>query len=297
MMTGIHFLTTLACNFECDHCFTYSGPGKGGTFTIAQVRAVLDEAVRIGTIDMIYFEGGEPLLYYPLVLEGIDEARRRGFKTGIVTNAYWATSEEDALLWLRPLAARGMTALRASDDGLHYGDARGKHNERIMAAAKELGLDAKVFVTERPAVQCGADGQAKIAGGVMFRGRAADKLVDGMPRRPWETLTKCPHENLKDPGRVHVDAFGNAHLCQGLSLGNFWQTPFADLVRGYAPEAHPIVGPLLRGGPAELARVYGVPHEEGYVDECHFCYVVRKALIERFPQYLAPRQIYGLTTP
>ena len=71
---------------------------------------------------------------------------------------------------------------------------------------------------------------------------------------------------------------------------------FADLVRAYKPEEHPIVGPLLRGGPAELARAYGVPHEEGYVDECHFCYVVRKALLSRFPEYLAPRQIYGLNS-
>jgi hypothetical protein len=51
---------------------------------------------------------------------------------------------------------------------------------------------------------------------------------------------------------------------------------------------------LIRGGPAELARHYGIAHEEGYVDECHMCWEVRKALIDRFPQYLAPKQVYGI---
>mgnify|MGYP000452888790 CR=1 FL=1 len=30
-------------------------------------------------------------------------ARAAGFKTGIVTNCYWATAEADAALWLKPL--------------------------------------------------------------------------------------------------------------------------------------------------------------------------------------------------
>jgi len=30
------------------------------------------------------------------------------------------------------------------------------------------------------------------------------------------------------------------------------------------------------------------------VDACHLCYRTRQALLERFPEYLAPRQVYGL---
>ena len=43
-----------------------------------------------------------------------------------------------------------------------------------------------------------------------------------------------------------------------------------------------------------LAKRYDIEHDEEYVDECHFCYMLRLALLERFPQYLAPRQVYGL---
>lgn len=53
-------------------------------------------------------------------------------------------------------------------------------------------------------------------------------------------------------------------------------------------------GPLTAGGPAELARTYGVEAEGAFADECHYCYVVRKSLVARFPEFLAPPQEYGL---
>jgi len=300
MLTGIHFLTTYACNFECDHCFLWCSPGARGTFTAGQVRAILDEAARLGGIEMVFFEGGEPFLYYPLVLEGIRLARDRGMACGIVTSAYWATSAEDAALWLRPLAALGVKSINLSDDELHYGEDRGAHAARVAEAARGVGMEAKVMCTERPTVVVrAADGAAAatpaIAGGVMFRGRAAEKLVAGLPRRPWTDMVRCPHEDLRAPRRVHVDSYGHVHLCQGLSMGNLWKVPLAELARSYDGPSHPIAGPLLVGGPAQLVREYDVPHEEAYVDECHLCYLARRALIERFPEHLAPRQAYGLT--
>jgi hypothetical protein len=77
-------------------------------------------------------------------------------------------------------------------------------------------------------------------------------------------------------------------------MGNLWQKPLSDLIAQYSPESHPICGPLIQGGPAQLVREYDVAHHETYVDECHLCYLTRKALIDRFEEYLAPRQVYGL---
>ena len=34
--------------------------------------------------------------------------------------------------------------------------------------------------------------------------------------------------------------------------------------------------------------------EGEFVDECHYCFLVRRSLIDRFPEHLAPRQVYGL---
>jgi len=298
-MNGIHFLLTYACNFECDHCFLYCGPKSEGTFTIKQIREVLEEARKMGTIEWIFFEGGEPFLYYPIMLEGLRIAGEMGFKTGIVTNTYWSTSIEDAELWIKPISELGISNFTVSDDSFHFDDVDVSPARMAGEVAKKLGIPEQSICIEQPTVEEASDkdqekGAPVIGGGAMFRGRAVETLIEGLPKRSWEELTSCPYEDLEDPGRVHIDSFGNVHICQGLSMGNMWKTPFSELVKNYDPEKHPICGPLLKGGPAQLAREYGVEHEETYVDECHFCYLTRLALLERFPEYLTPKQVYGL---
>ena len=299
MLTGIHFILTYACNFECDHCFLYSGPNAKGTFTIGQVAGVLEEAQKIGTVEWIFYEGGEPLLFFPLLNESIKRATATGFNVGIVTNAHGANSEEDAELWLRPLADSGMSLLFISNDTFHFGE--DAQNPATIAAtvAEKLGIETVQICIEPPTVlaqdsNTDDKGEPVVGGGAKFRGRAVEKLTQNLPLRPWKKLRECPYEDLEAPSRVHIDSFGNVQICQGISIGNLWKTPLSQLVRDYRPDAHPVCGPLLRGGPAELAKALGIVPEVGYVDECHFCYWVRKALLEQFPDELAPRQVYGL---
>ncbi|MBN1381679.1 MAG: hypothetical protein JXA41_08395 [Deltaproteobacteria bacterium] len=299
MLTGIHFLLTYKCLLECDHCFLYSGPHAQGTMTLHQIRRVLEEAQKIKTVEWIYIEGGEAFLFYPLMLEGTKIARTMGFKVGIVTNAYWAVSEEDAELWLRPLKEAGIDLLSISDDSFHYGEEENRPPQLALAAARKLEIPTSILTIRKPFVETlpgeGQDkGKPVIGGGAMFKGRAVEKLIAGLPRRPWRELVTCPHENLQTPSRVHVDPYGHVHICQGLSMGNLWERPLSLLASEYDPDAHPICGPLLRGGPALLAEQYHVDHEEEYIDECHFCYLVRHNLVDTFPKVLAPRQVYNL---
>jgi len=299
MLTGIHFLLSYKCDSECDHCFVYSSPQAKGTFTLDQIKRVFDELAKIETIECVYFEGGEPFLFYPLMYEGIRIAHDMGFRTGVVTNAYWATSEGDAELWLKPLHELGISDISISDDEFHYEDKETSPAKHALNAAKKLGMSHGSIDIDRPTVEEGIDkkqakGEPVVGGGVMFRGRAVEKLIEGFPRRPWEEFTECPYEDLKNPERVHLDAYGNIHLCQGLSMGNMWDAPLSKIVKQYSADSHPICGPLINGGPARLAKEYDVEHEDEYVDACHMCYLVRLALLDKFPQYLAPRLVYGL---
>jgi hypothetical protein len=267
--------------------------------TLRRIRDVLREARAIGTVDWIYFEGGEPSLFYPSMLEGIRLAREMGFQVGIVTNAYGAVSDEDALLMLRPIAELGLAHLSISDDSFHYGEEEDSPARRALAAARKLGIPTSPISIGRPCTEAtpgrGQDrGEPVVGGGAKFRGRAVEKLSGGLPRRPWHRLTECPYEDLRSPSRVHVDPHGHVHLCQGLSMGNMWQRPLSELVAEYRADSHPVCGPLAEGGPALLAGRYDVEHEPEYVDECHFCYLVRRALVDRFPEYLAPGQVYGM---
>ncbi|UCE12193.1 MAG: 4Fe-4S cluster-binding domain-containing protein [Candidatus Heimdallarchaeota archaeon] len=298
MFTGVHFLLTMSCNFECDHCFLFCSPHFEGTFTVNQLRAVHDEMSKIDTIEMVYYEGGEPFLYYPLLLEGIKMSHERGFKTGVVTNSYWALSVEDAKLWLKPLLELGISDVSVSNDVFHHGEEKENPATKALVALKGLGISGGDICIEAPSIDIEKTqerGEPVIGGGAMFRGRAVEKLItDDLPRKHWEEFTECPHEELEKPGRVHADPFGNIHLCQGLSMGNMWKTPLSELVKNYKADSHPICGPIVKGGPALLAKQYQVDHEDYFVDECHFCYTVRKALVDKFPEYLAPKQVYGL---
>ena len=296
MLTGVHFLLTYACNYECDHCFLYCGPHAKGTFTLAQMRAVLDEAVKLGSVTSVFYEGGEPFLYYPLLLEGLRLAKDRGFRTGVVSNCYWATAAEDAELWLGPVHAAGLDDLSMSDDEFHNPDGGESPAQRAAAAARTVGLPAGSICIEAPLVGGASDdkGAPVVGGGALFKGRAADKLIAGLPTQPPDAFTACTHEELVAPQRVHVDSYGHVHVCQGVSIGNLWSTPLSELIRDYDAASHPICGPLSRGGPAALAAEHAVKLDGGFVDECHHCFEVRRALVERFPEILAPRQVYGL---
>lgn len=188
--------------------------------------------------------------------------------------------------------------LSVSDDEFHRLDKNDRRADFAGQAAQQLGIPTGTICIEPPSVSRQADegqrGKPVVGGSVLFKGRAAEKLTAGLPVRPAEELTTCPHEDLLSPERVHVDAYGNVHLCQGLSMGNIWEKPLPDLVRGYDAQKHPIAGPLIRGGPIRLVTEYGLEMSGGYVDECHLCYMARKSLLLRFPQYLAPKESYGL---
>jgi hypothetical protein len=299
MIKQIHFLLTYTCLFECDHCFLYCGPNSTGTFTLEKLRKVYDEVAKIDTVEHVYFEGGESFLYYPLLLEGIRMAKEMDLKAGIVTNAYWATTTEDAELWLRPLLDAGLSDLSLSDDAFHHGDEEDNPAKRALAAAEKIGLPVGSICIEEPVVLGGTKdyqgkGEPVVGGGVKFRGRAIEKLAEGLPRKNWREFTECHDEDFENPVRVHIDPAGNVHFCQGLLIGNMWETPLSVLLQSYDMNSHPICGPLARGGPEALAEEHGVEHEESYIDECHFCFLVRRDLIEKFPRYLGPRQVYGL---
>lgn len=296
VLTGLHILLTYTCNYECDHCFVWGSPWQTGTFTLAKLDEVFRQAREVPSIREIYFEGGEAFLYHPILVEAVCRAKKLGYWTGIVSNGYWATGVEDAWMWLQPLVAMGLDKIEVSSDTYH-GEENGADIKRsALVAARDLFLDASIITIEPPAGirEETTPGLPLTGGDVMYRGRAAEKMVEGLPRQPWTNLVDCPYENLDHPGRIHLDPFGNLHICQGLVVGNLFERPLKEIAAEYDPQAHPILGPLLEGGPAQLVQKYGLNHESVYVDACHLCYTARQALRSRFPAELGPDQMYGV---
>ena len=295
ILTGLHLLLTYQCTFECDHCFVWSSPFQTGTMTLSQIRHILEQARQLETIEWIYFEGGEPTLYYPILLTSVQQANNLGFKVGIVSNAYWALSAEDAIAWLSPL--QGLVEdLSISSDLYHYDEALSQQAINAQIAAEQLGIPLGIISVAQPESKTGEEpiGQLPIGDSiVMCRGRAAEKLAHKIPHSPWDTFRTCPYENLRDPGRIHIDPFGYLQICQGISIGNIFEDDLGSICKEYDPDTHPITAPLISGGPVELVNSYGLSHQPAYADACHLCYSTRLQLRGRYPQILTPDQVYS----
>lgn len=298
-LTSLHILLTYKCIYECDHCFVWGSPDQTGVFTLKKLEEVFQQATEVESINELYFEGGEAFLYYPTLIKAVTRATALGFSTGIVSNGYWANSVDDARAWLQMLVEAGLNKIEISSDLLHSASQETPESHPGIIAAQQLGLSASIISLEPPNGYCqptksGKPGRSANGGDIMFRGRAAEKLVKGMAVQPWTSFTSCPYENMTNPGRIHLDPFGNLHLCQGLVMGNLFERSLKEIVDGYDPATHPIVGPLLAGGPTQLVQHYSLAHDSGYVDACHLCYTARKKLRPRFPTELAPDQMYGV---
>jgi hypothetical protein len=137
-------------------------------------------------------------------------------------------------------------------------------------------------------------GQLREESSVMYRGRAAVKLASRATGHSWETFDSCPHEDLREPGRVHLDPLGNLHVCQGVVMGNLFEKPLKQICEEYDADSHPVYGLLLTGGPAALVSEYNLSHASHYADACQLCYEARLSLRERFPGCLQPDQMYGV---
>ncbi|MFZ5819819.1 MAG: radical SAM protein [Chloroflexota bacterium] len=299
-LTGLHILLTYQCTFECDHCFVWGSPWQSGTLTLEQIKIILEQAKAAG-VESIYFEGGEPFLYYALLARGVEMAYGMGFSVGVVTNGYWAHTLEDALLWLEPLAGK-LDDLSVSCDLFHYSEDMLHQAHNAVRAAGQLGIPVGTISVAQPeeTEAAASRGQIGADAAVMFRGRAVEKLAPRATKQPWDGFTECPHEDLRDPGRAHLDPLGNLHICQGISLGNLFEKPLGQICEEYDPDAHPICGPLMNGGPAALVTEYNLPHTSpsggasDYADACHLCYEARTRLRARFPDILRPDQAYGV---
>lgn len=296
-LRGLHLLLTYTCTYECDHCFVCSSPRSEGVMPTSLIHSAISQAKELGTVSEIYIEGGEPFLYYPILLESVLFASSLGFEVGIVSNAYFGSSVEDAMIWLRPFSRIPNVYLSISKDCFHQNDETPNSTAvNVIKAAERLRIGVDSITIEPPfsAENGNNPGEPIIGGNVRYRGRAVETLTDSqLPRHSWETFTECPDEDFEAVGRLHLDCFGKLWACQGITVGNLNDKPLAEIVDSYDPAANPITACLMKRGPAELVREFELPLKDSYHDACHLCYLARKQLRTKFPEILTPANVYN----
>lgn len=296
-MKGVHFLLTYRCDLECDHCFVWGSPEAKGVFTFKEIKNILSEAKKLGTVSCISIEGGEPFLYYPIMIKTIKIALKLGFSVEILSNCYWATCPEDAAEWLLPIAEDKNVKLSLSSDFYHGDNWVIEDVKNAVKAANTLNMKTGILAIKYPKAKIPCpneiEGTKVDLWELMYRGRAALELIKEVEKKSWNEFTKCPYEDLANPERVHIDPLGYVHVCQGISIGNAWEKPFSKIIEEYNPSENPILEPLIQGGPVALVEKFNLQHDESYADACHLCYATRCMLRSKYPKVLVPNQMYG----
>jgi len=249
-------------------------------------------------IEWVYFGGGEPFTQYPFLLKAIQRARRLDYRVGVETNGSFARTDEAGLRLLRPLANMGVEDLRVSNDSIHYQKPETSPANRALAAARKLGIPTTLVSISPPGFAENVPAPTHIADRIdelrfMYAGRASETFAEQEAGIELTSLTSCPRNDLADPARVYIDAYGFVQICPGIAIGNACQDPLQEILPNYDVTRHEILGELYKNGPARLIEISRLPKSTKIVDPCHGCFSSRKQLIDQYPDELGPRYVYG----
>ena len=318
-LTGVDLLLTYQCTSRCHHCLYRAGSHHQDLMSEQQFHAIL-ESLEGFPLRWIMLFGGEPLLFQDQLYQWINTISKRfpSVNRGIITNGFWAKTAEDRRQILRKLSAAGLTHLSLSYDSFH---ARFVNPEYIQRILNELKTDDFQKVTIDSYFLFGENAQNdynyKTNGlleqlnipsfvvlqkfNVLTVGRMADHLQGNSTLYTFDdSPCKVPYwlgSSLAQLSTIEIDSAGYVTLCPGITIGNMHQMPLHEIISSYNPIQHPIIHALTStgiGGLIQLAQEHNVKISTLKVSSsCHACYILRRALLDIFPNYLAPRHLYG----
>jgi hypothetical protein len=172
------------------------------TITVERIHRLIDEAVRVGTIERVTFTGGEATLLGRELDDLIAHAHGARFATRLISNAYWAVSERAAKARIQALRRAGLDEIMFSTGTFHQTYVP---VERVIRAARSSftnGLPARISVED-----CD---QVTFDDAVLHE-ELADAVASGMlriVRDPWITdagrrgSTPLTHDRLRGRGDV-----------------------------------------------------------------------------------------------
>lgn len=130
-------LFTLKCPLECKHCIVDSNPRRSEGLAPDSVIRLIDEAAAAG-IKTIGFTGGDPFVRRADLQRFVARVTKHEMQTVIVTSAFWASSEDQAVRILELF--RGIYMLGISTDSYHQQFTSACKIRNAIRAAKRLNV-------------------------------------------------------------------------------------------------------------------------------------------------------------
>ena len=306
----VGIILSYRCHSACKHCLYNCGPGwEKEPISGPALREALEAVTTWPRTPQVHFTGGEPFLFFPLLLEGVRMASQLGITSYVETSANWCLDRSDGVERFQILKDAGLKAVLISCSPFHAEKIPPMRTlEAVHAALEVFGSQGVIvylpdflrvvqaFDLKRPTPlsryeeEFGTEGARRILWqgySIISGGRSGYQLGHIAPRRPEEALAQetCALDILY-AHHSHLDLYGNyiSGFCGGLSVGDWHDLPQLrlDFSEGRYP---PLIEILVERGPVgllDLVRAsYGYqPRPEGYAGKCHLCVDVRRHLFE-----------------
>ena len=117
-MRKIAFGYSTRCNIKCAHCVAAGDVVDNKKMELDRAKEIIHEMAVAG-VTGISFTAGEPFIYFDDLLELVSLCRKLNIYTRIVTNSFWAKSQEKAEKHLGLLKECGLSQLRLSYSRWH----------------------------------------------------------------------------------------------------------------------------------------------------------------------------------
>jgi organic radical activating enzyme len=139
-------LTTDTCTAACAHCCMGSSPQRKAKLNFENIKTWIDQIAEKTTIRTIIFAGGEPLLLGEDIFAAIEYVRERCLKSRLVTNAYWAISDDRASAVCKRLLDAGLDELNISIDDFHIPYVDPQKVRNAFLAARQMDFQSVIVV-------------------------------------------------------------------------------------------------------------------------------------------------------
>jgi len=146
---SLTILATYRCTAACKDCCFGSNPFIQGEIPLERILGYIDQAAKMRTIKLVVFSGGEAFTLGKKLDAAVARCASHGMLTRIVSNSYWASTEEFAVRRLSELKAAGLTELNASTGDYHQHFVPVKNVVNASLAALSLGMPMCVMVESR----------------------------------------------------------------------------------------------------------------------------------------------------
>lgn len=145
-LRNIGLIMTYRCQVACPHCIIEAGPERKEEMLLSDAFDWIQQIAnyRNGHIKILSLTGGEPFYNTDILKKASTFGETRGLLVSAVTNAFWATTQKEAVRILKELPAIKMLAI--STDVYHQESIPFERVKNAVWAAKECDIPYNISV-------------------------------------------------------------------------------------------------------------------------------------------------------